>query len=572
MEDFFRISQQVSTSPLIDSVGNNFILKVGAFPNDPLIPMQYGFGPADSTAFVLGQSGYAVTQQSPEANLRADLAWESKRDCSTISVGVIDSGIDANYPDLNQNLDLANSRNFVPDALLNDDCSQNSVAIPNGGNSIAPAKYVDENGHGTHVAGTIGALGNNGVGVSGVCWNAKIITIRTMNRCGRGSSASIISGINYAAENKIRVVNMSLGGDVSEFVLSPNSAEYRSIAAVGAAGGLVIAAAGNESTDNSVAFKFPASINHPALVSVASHNALNQISEFSNFSANNVHIAAPGEGIVSTIPLAVRSGLAQLINNSDVANLPAAEKFKEAAMTFPQRGYDLKDGTSMAAPHVAGVAALVWSMDPTRSNLEVKELLYETADKVQEFQSRVVEGRRVNLGRALSAAEGLSVRLRAEAGGGRVSASVASSEPIYVRLDGEQVIRFSEGELYLGSEKVGQCSAFDGTCVGRISNSLNQTSSDVLSVKKGSQTISVGIVRVIPLSDGNGVFKSGNANFSCRLLEQGKVVASFKAASDEACSNVCRVLSSKVLDGSSVCSFAGKTENINAGACNVPVE
>jgi len=572
LEDFFATAEQIKSSSIVASVGNNFIFKVGVFPNDPLLPLQYGFGPVETTGLVEGQKGLGIATAEPEANLKADQAWESKRDCSSISVGVIDSGIDSTHPDLRQNLDLARSRNFVSDAFLSDDCTQRSVAIPNGNITVDASKFNDENGHGTHVAGTIGALGNNGVGVSGVCWNAKIVTIRTMNKCGRGSSAAIIAGINYAAQNKIRVVNMSLGGGVDESAIGPDSAGYQAIAAVGNAGGLVIAAAGNESTDNAVNFKFPASIDHPALISVASHNVLNQISSYSNFSRTNVHIAAPGEAVVSTVPVALSSSLFQLIRNSEVSNFPASDRFKQAALSLPQQGYDEKSGTSMAAPHVAGVAALIWSLDPGRTNLQLKELLYETADRVPEFESRVVSGRRVNLGKAMRAAEGLSVRLGNETGDGRVSATVAKQEPVYVRLSGEQVSNFAQGDLLLGSQKIGECSAFDGTCVGRIPSSSSSELSSELSIRKGSQELVAGMIRVMTLSESNGLFGSGSADFSCRLLARDKVIASFKAKSREGCMNVCRVLSSRSLDSEAACSFGGGTESIQAGVCNAPVK
>ena len=570
LEEFFEISDQITSSPIVFSVGNNFIFKTGAYPNDPLLPMQYGFGPAETSAFVQSQNGFAVAPQNPNANVRADLAWESKRDCSPISIGVIDSGIDSTHPDLIQNLDLAMSRNFVSDAMLSDDCSQSPVAIPSGASTVVATKYSDENGHGTHVAGTIGALGNNGVGVSGVCWNAKIITIRTMNKCGRGSSASIIAGINYAAQSKIRVVNMSLGGNATSDAVSPGSTEYQAIADLGSAGGLVIAAAGNDSTDNSVNLKFPASVIHPALIAVASHNAVNQISTYSNFSTSRVHIAAPGEGIVSTIPISISSGLSNALNNLDIESLPAVPKFKQVAMNFPAQGYDVKNGTSMAAPHVAGVAALVWSMDPERTNIQVKELLFETADKITEFESKVVSGRRVNLGRAVSAAEGLSVRLGNEAEGGRVAASVATSEPVYVRLEGQQAANFLAGDLYLGANKIGQCSAFDGTCVGRIPSASSSDPSFELLVKKGSQSLEAGKVRVISLSDSNGLFGTGGSNFSCQVTSGGKVIASFKATSKEVCLNVCQLLSSSALDGVGSCGFGGEIESVQAEVCNAP--
>lgn len=573
LEDFFTISEGVKRSSLVETVGHNFILKTGEFPNDPLLPMQYGFGSADTTAFVQDQvgGGFLLTPQNSDANVRADLAWATKRDCSAISIAVIDSGIDSGHPDLSQNLDLATSRNFVSEAVLNDDCSQNPMAIPSGGSPTVASKYNDENGHGTHVAGTIAAIGNNGVGVSGVCWNAKIVTIRTMNKCGRGSSDSILAGINYAAQSKIRIVNMSLGGNAGASDLAPGSNFYEAIAAVGNAGGLVIAAAGNDNTDNSVNLKFPASVNHPALVAVASHNAVNQISGYSNFSSTAVHIAAPGEGIVSTIPLSITSDLSDALSSLDINGLPAVPKFKQAAMNFPAAGYDVKNGTSMAAPHVAGVAALVWSMDPARTNSEIKEILYETSDSVPDFASKVVSGRRVNLGRAINAAGGLSVKLDSPTSTGSVFANVAKEESVYVKLNGEQATKLASGGLFLGSSEIGKCSAFDGTCVGRIPNSINSESSLELTVKSNGQPLAAaGSIRVLTLSDGNGLFASepNGMKVSCRVSVENSMVASFKASSSEACINVCRMLSARALDGKGVCSFGDKTQNIQAEACN----
>lgn len=567
IEEFFAISEKIGASDIVESRDNNFVVKTGSFSNDPLLAMQYGIGDAKTSALVRSNGGgYALGPQSADAHLKADVAWDIKRDCSAIMVGVLDSGVDSSHPDLVQNLDLDLSRNFVSDAVLADDCTQPGISIPMGASSsIVPSKFVDENGHGTHVAGTIGAIGNNSIGVSGVCWKARIITLRAMNKCGRGTSDAIFAAIDFAAQNKIQVLNMSLGGNSNSASVSQGSLAYQMIDQYANSGGLVIAAAGNSNSDNSVNPVLPASINHPALVSVASHNAINVISGYSNYSNTDVHVAAPGEAILSTVPLALDSAAASFFREN-AAGLDATAKFKESAMRFPEQGYDFKDGTSMASPHVAGVAALVWSMDPSKSNLEVKNLMLETADKVPDYTSKVVSGRRINLSRAIKAAEGLSLNL-SQPTGNPVFASVSSGESVYVRVNDSQARVLEGGRLYLGSSEIGACSSFDATCVGRVPLSISSGTSLELSIKSGSETLPAGSIRVIGLSVSNGLFAPNEARFSCRVSADRNTIASFKAASFDACKNLCRMLVPAHLSGLGQCSFGDLTESIQSEAC-----
>lgn len=567
-DDFFAIADLLSAAAGVKSIDYDFVFRAGVVSNDTLLPMQYGVGDAQTTGVVLTPDGYSLVNQAAGANVNAITAWDTKRDCSAIRVAVLDSGIDATHPDLAENLDMTLSRNFVSNANLQDDCSQNSFSSPAGGDtSIDSTKIDDENGHGTHVAGTIGAVGNNGVGVAGVCWKAKIVTLRAMNKCGRGTNSAILAAIDYASKNSVRVMNMSLGGNTSAANIAPGGIGYQAIDAFANAGGLAVAAAGNSNSDNAANPVFPASVDHPALISVASHNALNEISNYSNFSNTKVHLAAPGEGVLSTMPQTITSNTPTFFK-SNASSLPAVEKFKQAAQNFPDVGYDFKDGTSMAAPHVAGVAAVVWSMDPGRTNTEVKNLIYETSDLVPGFQSKVESGRRVNLGRAIAASEGFALRQGGAANSEANSAVVGGSEPVYVQMNPENVAQLKSAKLFLGATEIGTCSEFDGTCVGRVPGATNGGSSEALSIQSGSGTMTIGFLKTVQLSQANGLFSPNSARFSCRVQNGSKTLASFKVKSTTVCKNLCRMLAPRQSAELSSCLFGDKSESLTLEACD----
>jgi subtilisin len=210
-----------------------------------------------------------------------------------------------------------------------------------GGYSAFGGSYNDDNGHGTHVAGTIAALNNN-IGVIGAAPNASLYAVKVLDAGGSGSYAGIIDGINWAINNKMNVINMSLGGRSGSTALEDAcNAAYN-------AGILVVAAAGNEGNNGgkSECIGYPA--RYASVMAVGSITSNNTRSSFSS-TGSTLEIMAPGSSILST--------------------------------TY-NGGYGTMSGTSMACPHVAGVAALVWSAKPTMTNVQLRNVLNTTANNM----------------------------------------------------------------------------------------------------------------------------------------------------------------------------------------------
>lgn len=569
-EEYLELKEKIRSSGHFSSVDHDLIMKNGNLTNDQFISLQYSLGNAKTGAIVRAPTGgYVGVNQVENSNTRASAAWETKRDCSTVRVGVIDSGIEFTHPDLASNINTNLSRNFVPESVLQMNCTTRTVPnnVPN---TVDAAKFGDENGHGTHVAGTIGAIGNNSVGVAGVCWKAEIVSLRAMNSCGAGSTASILAALQYAAANNIRVVNMSLGGNATAADIAPGSTYYNAIDRVTQAGGLVIAAAGNERVNISTNLVVPASINNPGVITVASHNAANAISPFSNFSNTAVHISAPGEGILSTFPMSRTPTLAlSLRQNASTFNVE--EKFKIAAALIPNNGYNFLDGTSMAAPHVAGVVALVWSLDPSRSAQAIKNIVLGTADTVSGFSGQVIGGRRVNLQRAVGSIGGYALGVDQAGGVSQFEASVAKGEPVLIKFSSMLSLSLQGAKLRLGTTEIGTCSEVDKTCVGKIPENLaavSENTSIPLSVVATASTIPAGSVRVFTLSEANGLFAQNNMSSSCRVVVEGKTISSFKSPNMTSCRNICRALISGMKRPIGECRFAEQMETLQVGSCN----
>jgi subtilisin family serine protease len=240
----------------------------------------------------------------------------------------------------------------------------------------------DDEGHGTHVAGTIAAVGNNGIGIAGIAWNSSILPLKIADRFGRLSTAAIVGAHDYARNLILSGVNLAatnnsyglIAGDFYEDQPTGFNAERDAIQRYIDAGGIFVAAAGNNAIDNDLpnARSYPASYNIPGVISVAATDSNDGLANFSNFGVSTVDIAAPGVNILSTLP------------------------------TEAGGPYGLLSGTSMASPTVAGVVALIRSVKPTASAVEVRELLINSSDLLPSLQGKVRSGGRVNVARALA--------------------------------------------------------------------------------------------------------------------------------------------------------------------------
>jgi subtilisin family serine protease len=333
----------------------NWIVDHQATPGDPRFADMWGLNNT-------GQSGGV-----PGADIDAVEAWNLTTGSSSVVVAVIDSGIDWNHPDLTANL----FRN-TPDCNSNgvdddgngqiDDC----FGIDTANNDSNP---IDDNNHGTHVAGTIGATGNNGVGVVGVNWTVRIMACKFLAAAGSGSVADAIDCLEYVKLMKDRGVDIVAtnnswgGGGFSQSLFDAIEAHLQR-------GILFIAAAGNNNSNNDATPFYPAGYYLPNVISVAATTRTDGLASFSNFGRQTVDLGAPGEAILSTTP-----------NNT----------------------YSFFSGTSMATPHVTGVAALLKAQDPSRDWRAIRNLLLAGGDTIPSLANTVTQ-KRLNAWGALSCA------------------------------------------------------------------------------------------------------------------------------------------------------------------------
>ena len=272
--------------------------------------------------------------------IHAPQAWDIATGNTQVIVGVLDSGIDSDHPDLRTNITTGTER----------------------------FNGRDQDGHGTHVAGTIGAVGNNRIGVAGVCWRVGLANFKLGNR--RFDLALAIAAIDFARHAGIPILNNSWGSRAYSRALRLAIAQYD---------GLFVVSAGNNGTNNDARPMYPASYDSQNVISVASTTQNNTLSSFSNYGAHSVDIAAPGSNIVST----------------DIGNT-----------------YSALSGTSMAAPHVAGVAALVKSFKPELTTANLKEVIMQSARQLPALHGRVLSGGIVDARAALEMVSRCDCRCR----------------------------------------------------------------------------------------------------------------------------------------------------------------
>lgn len=325
-------------------------------PNDPFYSTMWGL---DNT----GQTG-----GTPDADIDAPEAWDiSTGDPQTV-IAVIDSGIDLTHPDLVANL-WVNPGEIPGDGIDND--GNGYIDDINGIDPFLGTQSVQDTfGHGTHVSGTIAAVGDNGVGVTGVTWDSKIMTLRVGDNVVGYPVTAIIEAIDYVTMMKrdyginIVVSNNSYGGFFPSFAM-------RAAILVNTNEGIpFVASAGNSSLDNDQFPAFPASFDLPGIISVAATDHNDDLATFSNFGLGSVDLAAPGVNILSTIP---------------------------------GGGYGLNSGTSMASPHVAGVVAMMAAYQPSATVADLKTAVMQGADRKPNLTATSVTGARLNAFGALAA-------------------------------------------------------------------------------------------------------------------------------------------------------------------------
>ena len=320
-------------------------------PNDPQFADQWALNN-------VGQNGGKA-----KADIDALKAWLKTRGSSDVVVAVLDSGVDYNHVDLRANMWTRPDTvpQYTDDELGAFDDLHGFDIDDNVGDPM------DDNGHGTHCAGIIGAEGDNGEGIAGINWNVRIMPLKFLSRGGFGTTKAAIEAINYAIDRKkhgvnIRVINASWGSTRGSKALED------AIRAAGDAGILFVAAAGNNGTDNDKRPHYPSNYDLPNVVSVAALDRTDTLTSFSNFGVKTVHIAAPGKDILSTW---------------------LGDQYREAS------------GTSMAAPQVSGVAALIVAGSPRISVAKLRERLLKSVDKIESLNGKVASGGRLNAAKAL---------------------------------------------------------------------------------------------------------------------------------------------------------------------------
>ena len=324
----------------------------GPHPNDPQFTEQWALNN-------LGQNG-----GKERADIDALEAWQTTQGSEDVVVAVLDTGVDFTHADLVNNMWIRPAN--VP-AYTDDELGEfNDINGYNGTDNISDP--MDDNGHGTHCAGIIGAEGDNGEGIAGINWHVKLMPLKFLGRGGSGSVNDAIEAINYAIDRKahgvnVRIISASWGSTMKSKALEDT------IRAAGEAGILFVAAAGNNSTNNDRWPHYPSNYDLPNMISVAALDRNDKVAGFSNYGVKRVHIAAPGKDILST-----------WLNGH----------YREAS------------GTSMATPYVSGVAALIVANEPKITMEKLRDRLLKTADKLDALDGKVATGGRVCAANALA--------------------------------------------------------------------------------------------------------------------------------------------------------------------------
>lgn len=297
---------KLSSSPYIVYAEPDYIEEMHIISNDPLYNQLWGI-----------------------QKINAPLAWDYTTGDSSISVGVIDTGIDQNHPDIRENMWTTWNGRLIYGWNFADNSSDS----------------MDLDGHGSHVAGTIGAVGNNRIGITGVCWQVRVAALKFGL-----DVASAIAAIDFANYYKISILNASWCGRAYSQALKDAIDQYD---------GLFVASAGNDGTNNDVDPMYPASYDCKNIISVAAVDPYDTLARFSNYGLKTVDIAAPGTNILSL----------------DLAG-----------------EYSPLNGTSMAAPHVAGAAALLKSSMPNISTITLKRIILSSAMENPELKGKILTG------------------------------------------------------------------------------------------------------------------------------------------------------------------------------------
>ncbi|MGE5085608.1 MAG: S8 family serine peptidase [Bacillota bacterium] len=346
------VVKTLAQNPMVDIVEPNYIYRINKTPNDPMFGNLWGLNN-------IGQMDSERKEGVPGVDIGAVQAWDITTGSKDVVVAVIDTGIDYNHPDLKDNL-WTNAAELNGKTGVDDD--NNGIVDDIYGASFVKADKptgnpLDDHGHGTHCSGTIGAKGDDGKGIVGVAWNVRIMGVKFLAADGSGSLEGALMGIDYATKMGAKILSNSWGG--GGYAETLKQAIQRS----NDAGALFVAAAGNESNNNDSNPTYPATYDVPNILTVAAVDNRGQLASFSNYGKSTVHVAAPGVNIYSS----VKGGK-----------------------------YDSWSGTSMATPHVSGMAALLAANEPNLTGIEMKQRIISTAKPMPSLRGKVRSGGMAN--------------------------------------------------------------------------------------------------------------------------------------------------------------------------------
>ena len=359
--DISSLIEEYQNNPEIEFVEPNYMYKIAAVPNDSYHNSEGTWGQSYQDLWGLYK-------------IYAEDGWDIETGSDEVVVAVVDTGLDSGHQDIVSNLWV--NEDEIPGNYIDDD-GNGYVDDINGWNFVGVSGNLkDGHGHGTHVAGIIAATGNNGIGISGLSWNSRVMALKSLNDDGYGITGDLAKGIRYAVDNGARVINMSWGGRaVSQLITDALDYAYGK-------GCVLIIAAGNSNSDASEFF--PANYNNA--ITVAATDSLDVKASFSNY-GSVVDVCAPGVDILS-------------LRAEDT------DMYKDNAHTVGYYYYRAS-GTSMATPYVSGLAALILSRNPDFSHDEVTlAIIYSTDDLGIEGKDIDYGHGRINVYKALETADG----------------------------------------------------------------------------------------------------------------------------------------------------------------------
>ena len=348
---------RLAREPAVDYAEPNWTRHASGSVSDPLFPYEWGIHNTGQT--INGTAGTA------DADIDAPEAWDVSSGDPRVTVAVVDTGVDTTHPDLRSQLwTNPGESGSGRDTNGLDDDADGFVDDVHGWNFVGDnGDPTDDNGHGTHVSGTIAAASGDDRGVAGVAHRSTVMPLRVLNANGSGTVADVVSGYRFAAAHGVRVVNASLGSDTF------SRAERDALAA--SPDTLFVVAAGNGGADGvgddvDQEPEYPCAYDLANVVCVAATDSSDRLASFSNHGAVSVDVAAPGTDILSAWPRALGGS------------------------------YAWSDGTSMATPHVAATAALVAARIPSATTDQLRTAVLDGADTPPSLSGEIAGARRLN--------------------------------------------------------------------------------------------------------------------------------------------------------------------------------